>query len=227
MKRIFILFISVCLFQSISNAQPGALSLNNVNASPYSCQALVNKGTYKQLRVRATQNGTNGTWEFPQDCTFPGNVWRPYNAQNATAIPFNTLIPSLPNTYAALWNSNNGGVSGKLSRITIGRYYTFNIENVTCTGGNCGNANMCVLETDSLPVNLNTVSQTPQANSVAVGFPVTITVTSSSHPTENVFLRYTTDAFQTSHLVPISFTDTIGTASIPGFSLGKIGRAHV
>jgi hypothetical protein len=62
---------------------------------------------------------------------------------------------------------------------------------------------------------------------VAVGFPLTITVTSSAHPNENGFLRYTTDAFQTSHLVPVSFTDTIGTASIPGFSLGTQVQYYV
>jgi hypothetical protein len=220
MKNIAVVISMFFFFHETIKAQPGALALNNVNASPYACLPLEDKGAFKQLRVQAIQSGNNGTWEFPQDCTFPGNVWRPYNAQSANAIPFNTIIPPLANTYAALWNSNNGGVSGKLSAVTSGRYYTFNIENVICNGGNCSSPNMSVLETPYQPATFRSVIQYPLPDSVGVGLPVTITVISSVAPSENVFIRYSTDTFRTSRIVPVTFTDTIGTARIPGFTLG-------
>ena len=155
MKRILILLTLLVIIADVS-AQPFALSLNNVNGAPYTCSNLDDLGTYKRLRVQANQNSNDGRWELPQTCSFPGNVWRPYIDAEATPIPFNVVIPPTGSTYGALWNANNGGVPGRLSTITNGNYYTFNVENITCNSGICNSPHIGVLETPYLPVTFPT-----------------------------------------------------------------------
>jgi hypothetical protein len=189
MKQIyfFLLLLVNCTFESFS--QPFALALNNVNGAPYTCTWLDDLGTYKRLRVQANQNSADGRWELPQTCAYPGNVWRPYTDAEATPIPFNVVIPPTPSTYTALWNANNGGAPGRLLPVTNGNYYTFNVENITCSNGLCNSPHIGVLETPYLPVTFPTVTQSPLADAVGQDMPVTITVTSSAPPIENVFLR--------------------------------------
>lgn len=220
-------WISLLFISAVAEAQPFALALNNVNASPFSCSLLDDLGTYKRLRVQATQTSADGRWEMPQECSFPGNVWRPYTDADATPIPFNVVIPPVPNTNAALWNSGNGGVSGRLSPVTNGNYYTFNVENITCNAGLCNSPHIGVLETPYLPVFFPAVTQSPLADAVTENAPVTITVTSSAAPIENVFLRYTTNEYVTTTIVPVSFTGTTGTAVIPGFPAGTTVKYYI
>ena len=222
---LFILILSLVLGDLI--AQPFALSLNNVDGSPYTCNSLEDLGTYKRLRVMATQNSSDGRWELPQICSFPGNVWRPYTDAEATAIPFNVAIPPTPSTYGALWNSNNGGVPGRLSPVTNGNYYTFNVQNITCNSGICNSPFIGVLETPYLPVTFPAVSQMPFSDAVGDNVPVTITVTSSSAPIENVFLRYTINDYVNTTIVPVIFSGTTGIATIPGFPLGTVVKYYI
>ena len=228
MRQIACLCISL-LFFAVAGvyAQPFALSLNNVDGSPYTCTPLEDLGTYKRLRVQATQSSTDGRWEFPQTCSFPGNVWRPYTDAEATPIPFNQVIPPTPSTYAALWNSSNGGAPGRLQPVTNGYYYTFNVENIDCTPSLCESPHFGVLETPYLPVDLVSVSQLPASSAVTENTPVTITVTSSAPPIENVFVRYTTNEFSNTTIVPVLFTGTTGTATIPGFTNGTTVRYYI
>ena len=223
-------YLYLFIFFSVSTgatAQPFALSLNNVDGSPYTCTPLEDLGTYKRLRVQATQSSADGRWEFPQTCSFPGNVWRPYTDAEATPIPFNQVIPPTPSTYAALWNSSNGGVPGRLQPITNGYYYTFNVENIDCNPSLCESPHIGVLETPYLPVDLVSVGQLPAASAVTENTPVTITVTSSAPPIENVFVRYTTNEFANTTIVPVIFTGTTGTATIPGFANGTTVRYYI
>ena len=226
MKRI-LTFIALSVLLSDLSAQPFALSLNNVNGTPYTCSNLDDLGTYKRLRVQANQNSSDGRWELPQICTFPGNVWRPFTDAEATAIPFNIVIPPTPSTYGALWNANNGGVPGRLSPVTDGNYYTFNVENIRCLSGICNSPHIGVLETPYLPVTFPTVTQDPLADAVSDNVPVTITVTSSALPIENVFLRYTTNEYVNTTIVPVSFVGTTGTAVIPGFPIGTVVKYYI
>ena len=226
MKRI-LTFIALSVLLSDLSAQPFALSLNNVNGTPYTCSNLDDLGTYKRLRVQANQNSSDGRWELPQICTFPGNVWRPFTDAEATAIPFNIVIPPTPSTYGALWNANNGGVPGRLSPVTDGNYYTFNVENIRCLSGICNSPHIGVLETPYLPVTFPTVTQDPLADAVSDNVPVTITVTSSAPPIENVFLRYTTNEYVNTTIVPVSFVGTTGTAVIPGFPIGTVVKYYI
>ena len=226
MKRIL---MTLTLFVIIAEvyAQPFALSLNNVNGTPYSCTNLDDLGTYKRLRVQANQNSTDGRWELPQTCSFPGNVWRPYIDAEATPIPFNIVIPPTPSTYGALWNANNGGAPGRLSAVTNGNYYTFNVENITCNSGICNSPHIGVLETPYLPVTFPTVTQIPLADAVGDNVPVTVTVTSSAPPIENVFLRYTINEYVNTTIVPVNFVGTTGTAVIPGFPIVTVVKYYI
>jgi hypothetical protein len=210
-----------------SFAQSMALGLDNVNGTPFTCSLLDDLGTYKRLRVQANQSTSNGRWEFPVNCSYPGDIWRPYIEAEATAIPFNVVIPPTPSTYGALWNSNNGGAPGRLSPVTSGYYYTFNVENITCSNGTCNSPHIGVLETSYEPVNFPTVTQNPLADAVGDNVPVTITVTSTSTPTENVFVRYTTNEYVNTTIVPVTFSGTTGTAVIPGFPVGTTVKYYV
>lgn len=227
MKQIyfFLLLLVNCTFESFS--QPFALALNNVNGAPYTCTWLDDLGTYKRLRVQANQNSSDGRWELPQTCAYPGNVWRPYTDAEATPIPFNVVIPPTPSTYTALWNANNGGAPGRLLPVTNGNYYTFNVENITCSNGLCNSPHIGVLETPYLPVTFPTVTQSPLADAVGQDMPVTITVTSSAPPIENVFLRYTINEYVNTTIVPVNFVGTIGTATIPGFPQGTVVKYYI
>jgi hypothetical protein len=205
------------------SAQPFALAINNVDGNPFTCNLLDDLGIYKRLRVQATQNASNATWEFPALCSFPGNVWRPYTA-GTLPIPFNTTIPPVPNTAAALYNSGNGGASGNLSPVTLGNYYTFNVQNIFTP---TGSPFIGVLETATFPVSIPNVTQNPVSNAVGENVPVTVSITTSAAPVENVFVRYTTDNFVSTRIVQATFTGNNGTADIPGFPLGTAVKYYV
>jgi hypothetical protein len=84
-----------------------------------------------------------------------------------------------------------------------------------------------VLETPYLPVTFPTVTQNPLADAVGDNIPVTITVTSSAAPIENVFLRYTINEYVNTTIVPVSFAGTTGTAIIPGFPIGTVVKYYI
>lgn len=82
------------------------------------------------------------------------------------------------------------------------------------------------METSAQPVDFATVSV---PGSVSVNSPVSITVTTvlSKCPEENIYLRYTTDAWATSSILPVSMTGTSGTALIPGQIAGTTVSYYV
>ena len=203
-------------------AQPFSLGTNNVNGSPFSCVNLDDRGTYKRIILQANQSSSSATWEFPQTCAFPGDVWRPYGSGTA-AIPFNVIIPPVAGTGSALYNSGNGGASGNLSPVTNGRFYTFNIQNV----GSGTNAYMGVMETNQAPVDIQSVTQYPGSTGISPFTTVQLTITTSAAPVERVFVRYTTNNFTTSTLEEFSFSGTTGTATIPAQSLGTNVRYYI
>lgn len=65
---------------------------------------------------------------------------------------------------------------------------------------------------------VTSVSQNPVAGSVYINQPVVITANMSDNQStgQNVYLRYSTDNFTTSMVVPMTYTGTTATASIPG-----------
>jgi hypothetical protein len=223
MTKFLLAPISVLFFLHVQ-AQPFALSTNYLNGSPYNCTLLEDLGIYKRLRVQATQNASNATWELPALCSFPGNVWRPYTAGTAP-IGYNVIIPPTPNTPAALYNSNNGGASGNLSPVVQGNYYTFNVQNISTPNSPF----FCVLETSYLPLDINSapVTQSPLANVVLTNQPVTVSIATSATPLENVFVRYTTNNWTSSQIVQMTFVGNNGTAQIPGLPAGTLVRYYI
>lgn len=224
MKKLYPLAILLLTISLNISAQPFALATNNINGSPFSCTALEDLGIYKRLRVQATQNSSSATWEFPQLCSFPGDVWRPYTAGTAP-VPFDVIIPPVPGTNAALYNSGNGGATGNLSPVTQNNYYTFNIQNISTPNSPF----FCVLETSYLPIDLSTatVSQSPTADGVLFSDPVTVTINMPSAPAEQVYVRYTTDAFVNSTIVQASITGNTGTAVIPALPAGSNVKYYI
>lgn len=225
MKRILAFFILINIGSMTAFSQPFALALNNVDGSPYTCNLLEDLGIYKRLRVVATQNSSSGTWEFPALCSFPGNVYRPYTSGTAP-IPFNAIIPPIPGTAAALYNSGNGGASGNLSPVTNGNLYTFNIQN---TFSASASPYFCVLETNYTPVSIPTVTQVPDPNAIGPDNVVEVTINCSAppHTGENVFVRYTTDNFNSTSIVQASFIGATGKATIPNFPFGTTVKYYV
>ncbi|HMP22426.1 MAG TPA: hypothetical protein PKC39_15815, partial [Ferruginibacter sp.] len=217
-KNLQTIFLFLLVLPTHLLAQPGALSTNELlGAATYDCRALNDLGAFRQVRVQAGTSSAAVTWEFPQNCAFPGDVWRP-NTGGTAAVPFNTVMNPVAVTNSARYNSGNGGASGNLSTTTNGNYYTFNIQEVA--SGN--NAFMQVLETTYNPAdeNITAVSQSPLAAYVVHTTPVTVTATTSAAPNANVYVRYTTNGWTTSSLVQLSFTGTTGTAVIPAQAAG-------
>ncbi|HRI27381.1 MAG TPA: HYR domain-containing protein, partial [Chitinophagales bacterium] len=220
-------FIACIVYWVITNqnqvmAQPGAVGTNNLNGSPFTCTALTDLGAFRQARIQATQNSSGVTWEFPETCSYPGNVWRPY-ASGTSAVAFNTVIPPVGGTGSALYNSSNGGSSGTLATTVSGRYYTFNIEDKTAPN----NLYMAVLETAYNPISITSVARclaVPAANqSVLISIVLSANLTSG----ENVFVRYTTDAYATSTIVQATFSGTLGIATIPALPESSVVSYYV
>ncbi|HRI27124.1 MAG TPA: HYR domain-containing protein [Chitinophagales bacterium] len=213
--------IAVC-YQEVL-AQPSSVATNNLSGSPFNCTNLIDYGAFRQARILANQSSSATTWEFPADCSFPGNVWRPFNAGNcSTPLPLNTVIQPVSGSCSALYNSSNGGVSGNLAATTLNRYYTFNVEDKVAPN----NLFMSVLETTYNPKNISSVSActispgTNQVVQIFVGFSATPSVG------EFGYVRYTTDNFATSSLVQVVFTGSSGVADIPAFSAGTTVRYY-
>lgn len=217
MKKLYWLLFTVCLNLTAVFAQPGAIGVNNIDGSPFSCTGLTNRGLYRTAKLLANQNAAAPSWEFPQDCAFPGDVWRPYSSGTA-AVPFNVTVPPVPNTPAALYNSNNGGGSGALSAVTSGRYYIFNIENVVAPN----NAFMCVMESATNPLAITAVTRTPAGSAISssTAVQVTVTVAGTTAPPESVFVRFTTNSYAASTIVPVVFSGNTGVATIPAQAAG-------
>ncbi|MFN6378572.1 MAG: MopE-related protein [Flavobacteriales bacterium] len=191
----------------ISYAQPGALATNNITGSGFSCVALNDLGAFRQARLLAGTNST-GTYEFPATCLFPGDVWRPYFGGSAQAIFNAVLAPSPGGNFGALYNGGNGGASGNVAAVTSGRYYTFNIRELAAPN----NLHFSILETNFNPVVLSSVTSAWGNYGTRV---VTVTAAAAPSSGENVYVRYTTDNYVTSTLIPVSFVGATGTATIP------------
>ncbi len=222
MRKIYFLFLIVCSLLSLTmEAQPTVLGSSIVNGT-YTTTTLATVGGFKQLRVQATSAAAASArnWEFATGTgaapVYTTN-WRPYTSGNVMSL--NTFIP-VGFANGARYNTSSGGASGELPAITANNYYTFNVSN----NGAADNV-MQLLETTYNPETISTVSRLP----VAVG-PTTspvITVVTSVAPQANVFIRYSTDNFVTSVILPVSFTGTTGTASIPAQTVGTVVRYYV
>lgn len=215
-----ILFIAG--FNGVCLAQPTVLGTALVNGS-YTTYNLNTIGNFRQVKMQATSNAVSGTlnWEFCLGTAGSPDYstnWRPYTA-GLTLTGYNLLVPPVGGTSSALFNSGFGGQSGLVPAVTAGNYYTFNIT------ANGGNNHMSVLETTYSPETFSSVTQSPATVGGTVS-PV-ITVVMSSAPASNVYIRYSTNNFASSVLVPLVFVGATGTANIPAQPAGTIVRYYV
>lgn len=210
------------------HAQPTAVNTNLTPAGTWSCSNLTDLGAFRQYRtpIVATAYGA-GTrnWAFTADCAFPaGNdVWRPY-LLGSLPLTFNTVVPF--NTggsgQGALYNSNNGGADGVLGATTANRYYTFNVEDKTVPN----NLNMQILETAYDPAVISTVTFTAP---VCANTPANIAIATATAPNagEYFYVRYTTNAWASSSVLPIVMGGSVGASTLPGVANGTTVSFYV
>jgi hypothetical protein len=127
------------------------------------------------------------------------NTWRRANQ----AVQFNTVQDYF-------YNAGSGDTQITL---TNDRWYIMNWRDV-----GYANTTAIFMEISGGPVQITNVSQSPVAANVAPGQDLTVTVTTNNEPAsdEKLFVIYTTDAFESRSAVPLNFTGTTGTATIPG-----------
>ncbi|MDO7873392.1 BNR-repeat neuraminidase N-terminal domain-containing protein [Hymenobacter sp. ASUV-10] len=199
-------------------AQPTVLG-TSIAAGSYATYNLNAVSSFRQVTIQATGNigaGT-GVWEYARGTAASTDyslVWRPYSA-GLTFSGFNNFIPTSASE-GAKYNTGSGGSSGRLPAVTSGRYYTFNVAN----NASADNA-MQVLETTFNPVSITTV--TTSGTGFQTGTPITVNITTSAAPAtgENVYVRYSTNAFASNNnLVQATFSGTSGVAQIPSQAAG-------
>jgi len=184
-------------------AQPTVLGTQVVNGA-YTTYNLNTVGGFKQVRLLASSSAATGlrTWEFATGTAASTNYttnWRPYTGGNTISV--NDFIPtSFAN--GAKYNTSSGGSSGLLPAITSGRYYTFNVSNLAAADNV-----MSILETAFNPVTISSQSR----------FNNTVNIVTSGTPNaaENIYVRYTTNAFATSTIVQATGSGTTWSATIP------------
>lgn len=198
-------------------ATPLNLGTNLADGITYSTYPLTTYGVVNMGRMMA-QNSLNageGNWEF-----FYGNYfynWRPYDG-GQTLSGYDAIIDPTTETASARYNNNFGGQTGLLPAIQAGNWYTFIVQN-----GELDNF-MSVLETTYQPADITNVGQSPAqpTNVDAVSIPVTFSV-QNLNPDEYAFVRYTTDGWATSTLVPVTgISGGTGTATIPALPANTV-----
>lgn len=233
MRGLIISFIFlICSICFSAYSQPTVLGSDAFNYPAFSTYSLNTKGKLKQYRAVCNSSVAANTakWLF---CTGTGASpvyspkWNPYTG--TPSIPaFDSIIdPSISlgsARYNAATHAGNQGVDGYLPALVAGRYYTFNIGDLSNTDNY-----MAVWETTFNPVSIISTSQSP-GTVCSNGDSITISVVCSSTPNaaEKVYVRYTRDSsFSPSYLVQLSFNGVNGTGKIPVLSAGDTIRYYV
>ena len=173
----------------------------------YSTYPMNDRGTYLQQRIleNFTTNAGSRQWEFYELDYI--NSWRAPSNTPINITGHNQVIPSNVATASAYFrNAYGGGDGARLLNTTIGNYYTFNLQK-----NGYANSYMAVLETAYNPKTM-TLADAPAPYGAR-----TATVTLSLPPStgEYVYIRYTTDNYVNSTIIPVSFVGNIGTATVP------------
>jgi hypothetical protein len=102
------------------------------------------------------------------------------------------------------------GATNNSITLVNGNWYTMNFEDLGYVS-----TRAIFMVTSAAPVTINTVSVPA---SVVANAPATINVVLSGvkSPEENIFIRYSTDAWATSAIIPVTVTGATGSATIPG-----------
>ena len=151
---------------------------------PYTCNLLEDLGIYKRLKVVATQNSTNGTWEFPALCSFPRKCHRPILPEQP---PF-LLMPSYPQSRVRRRRCiiQVTEAPPATCRLSLTAGCTFNIQNTFSVSAS---PYFCVLKPIIPPVTISNGCRRYQMSiPLALNNVVEVTITCSSSPSpgENV-----------------------------------------
>jgi hypothetical protein len=138
--------------------------------------------------------GGSFEWLFTSGST--GNPWG--NKWGGVSVAMNSL-----QAYT------KGGANNNIT-LTNGKWYTMNWKDIGYVS-----TDAIFMETSAEPVNILTVTF-PAQGSVNIPVTVNVTVSNSLCPEENVYLRYTTDSWATSTVLPVTISGTTGSAVIPG-----------
>lgn len=140
-----------------------------------------------------------GAYEFVFSSGPSGSPWN--NTWKNSTFSMNTLTGL----------TFNSGANNSIT-VSNGKWYTMNWIDAGYT-----NTQAIFMETSAEPVTLSSAIQSPTNGNVESTNDVVVTVTASAAPSteELVYVRYSTDAFVTSTLAPVTFTGTSGTATIP------------
>lgn len=119
--------------------------------------------------------------------------------------------------FSTITYGNQGGTPPGNNTISVvnNAFYTVNWEDVGYTNSRC-----VFMATSTTPVTFSSVNFLPAAPLPYEEVAVTLTSSASLSAEELVFLRYTTDGYTTSSLVPVIFAGTNGSATIPALAEG-------
>jgi hypothetical protein len=160
------------------------------------------------IHVAAAGDFATGTYDFKVSSGPTSNYWANSWGKGGT-MALNTVEPMY-----------FGGGNSTLT-FNDAKYYTVNFQDAGYV-----NSNMVVMETVAPPITFSAVTRSA---AIYAGTPVTITITGSAAPSagENVYVRYSTDAWATSTNVLATMTTTTGTAVIPGLAAGTVVSYYV
>ncbi|MCB0638162.1 MAG: HYR domain-containing protein, partial [Lewinella sp.] len=213
MKRL-LLFLTVltCCFSLF--AQPAFIGTALQNGT-YNEFALNDLGAFRQAQLSALSSGSNREWNFIQASGDFTINWRPYTS-GQTLSGYNTIINPVTEAASARYNSGTGGQPGLLPYVQAGKYYTINITEFSPEN----NQLMAILESNWCH-NCRPITAVSGTGCIdECGYDVTVTMAFPLAANEYVYVRYSTDNFGSSSLVPVSFSGLTGTATIPGQGAG-------
>ncbi len=154
--------------------------------------------THYQTVFSTPTDVVSGTYEFLFSSGPSSNYWQ--NKWTDADFSINIIDSVMLN------GSNNNTIT-----LSDNKYYVMNWENLGYV-----NTRAIFMELSATPVSITNISQDISAPADTQS--VTVTVTTSANPTENVYVRYTTDNWTTSSIIACSFSGTSGTAIIPAQS---------
>lgn len=220
----------------------GIGATQRLNAQIYEPEGINTPGAWNGW-TNANDSGTMGNFRLTKRSFAGGQYVSTVNIQSSggdtTAGTYEMLFTSGPdaNTYANKWADGgslnidgftsftyNGNANNSIT-VANGNYYTLIFDD-----NGYANSTVAVLKTSATPISISSITGVPDT-AVTENDPVTITVELSAAKSaeEKIYIRYSTDGFQTSDAVELTnFSGgTTGTADIPGQALNSSVEFYV
>ena len=216
LKTLFSLLTVFLMMQSfLVEGQPGNWfgDLTTTGNTLFVNQPLVDRGAFVSTQpIQATVTKNNAKFLFNTIANIYNPKWSGSTTDTVRII--NTKLSG-----AAYYGQDEYWQRDLETAITAGKYYTF------VSGKNSlSNNDMSVLETNYIPIAINSTSQNPVSTNVFSTDNVIITanVNQTLNSGEYLYVRYTTDSWITSQFISMSQTGaTTYTSTIPSMSAGS------